>query len=89
LLPVRQRRRRYPGRIPDRLVLTGILHVLHIGIAWKDLPQGGVWDSLHQRLLCKLNAAGASTGRARQLTGLQFLQRRRDYIAHALPWCRP
>jgi putative transposase len=31
LIPVRQRRRRYPGRkpLPDRLVLNGILHVLH------------------------------------------------------------
>jgi transposase len=41
LIPVRQRRYRYPGRkaIPDRLVLNGILHVLHTGIAWEDLPQ--------------------------------------------------
>jgi len=41
LIPVRARRRRYPGRkpIPDRLVLNGILHVLHTGIAWEDLPQ--------------------------------------------------
>ena len=33
-------RRRYPGRkaIDDRLVLNGILHVLHTGIAWEDLP---------------------------------------------------
>jgi transposase len=42
LSPVRQRRRRYPGRkaIGDRLVLSGILHVLHTGIAWEDLPRG-------------------------------------------------
>lgn len=41
LIPVRGRRYRYPGRraIPDRLVLTGILHVLDTGIAWEDLPQ--------------------------------------------------
>ena len=41
LIPVRQRRHRYPGRkaIPDRLALNGILHVLHTGIAWEDLPQ--------------------------------------------------
>ena len=41
LIPIRPRRRRYPGRkpIPDRLVLNGILHVLHTGIAWEDLPQ--------------------------------------------------
>ena len=40
LIPPRQRRHRYPGRkaIPDRLVLSGILHVLHTGIAWEDLP---------------------------------------------------
>jgi transposase len=40
LIPVRQRRARYPGRkaIEDRLVLNGILHVLHTGIAWEDLP---------------------------------------------------
>ena len=80
LIPVRQRRRRHPGRkaISDRLVLNGILHVLHTGIAWEDLPQeygygsgvtawrrlrdwqaAGVWEALHQRLLVKLNAAGA------------------------------
>jgi transposase len=41
LIPVCERRRRYPGRkaIEDRLVLSGILHVLHTGIAWEDLPQ--------------------------------------------------
>ena len=41
LIPVRERRRRYPGRkaIDDRLVLNGILHVLHTGIAWEDLPR--------------------------------------------------
>jgi len=41
LIPVRERRRRYPGRkaIDDRLALNGILHVLHTGIAWEDLPR--------------------------------------------------
>lgn len=41
LLPVVQRRHRYPGRkrIPDRRVLSGILFVLKTGIAWEDLPQ--------------------------------------------------
>src|SRR3954464_12092359 len=41
LIPARPRRYKYPGRkaIPDRLVLNGILHVLHTGIAWEDLPQ--------------------------------------------------
>jgi transposase len=41
LIRVRQRRRCYPGRkaSDDRLVLNGILHVLHTGIAWEDLPR--------------------------------------------------
>jgi transposase len=41
LLPVRQRRFRYPGRKPldDRRVLSGILFVLHTGIGWEHLPQ--------------------------------------------------
>jgi transposase len=41
LLPVPQRRFRYPGRkrLNDRAVLNGILYVLHSGIAWADLPQ--------------------------------------------------
>jgi transposase len=41
LVPARVRRQRNPGRkaIDDRLVLNGILHVLHTGIAWEDLPR--------------------------------------------------
>lgn len=41
LIPPRTRRARNPGRkpIPDRLALNGILHVLHTGIAWEDLPR--------------------------------------------------
>ena len=41
LIPPRERRLRHPGRkaVPDRLLLNGILHVLHAGIAWRDLPQ--------------------------------------------------
>lgn len=41
LLPGRERRFRYPGRKPldDRQVLSGILFVLHTGIAWEHLPQ--------------------------------------------------
>jgi transposase len=41
LLPVVERRYRYPGRkrIPDRQALTGILFVLKTGIPWEDLPQ--------------------------------------------------
>src|SRR3974390_2515141 len=41
LLPARPRRFRYPGRRPldDRLVLQGVLFVLHTGIGWEHLPQ--------------------------------------------------
>ncbi|GLI00694.1 hypothetical protein Pa4123_59700 [Phytohabitans aurantiacus] len=41
LLPVKPRRLRSPGRrpLPDRLVLQGILFVLHTGIQWEFLPQ--------------------------------------------------
>ena len=40
LLPVKERRFRYPGRkrLDDRLALQGILFVLHTGIAWQHLP---------------------------------------------------
>ncbi len=41
LLPVKERRFRYPGRKPleNRAVLTGILFVLRSGIQWELLPQ--------------------------------------------------
>ena len=41
LLPVAQRRRRWPGRKPmdDRACLNGILFVLATGIGWERLPQ--------------------------------------------------
>lgn len=41
LLPRRERRFRYPGRMPasDRAALCGILYVLHTGIGWVHLPQ--------------------------------------------------
>ncbi len=40
LLPKRERRFRYPGRkrLSDREALSGILFVLHTGIAWRYLP---------------------------------------------------
>jgi transposase len=40
LLPVKQRRFRYPGRKrrSDRQALQGILFVLHTGISWTHLP---------------------------------------------------
>ena len=40
LLPRRERRFHHPGRkrLPDRQALSGILFVLHTGIAWRDLP---------------------------------------------------
>jgi transposase len=57
LIPVKQRRDRYPGRkrIDDRRVLTGIVFVLKTGIAWEQLPQemgcgSGMtcWRRLHE-----------------------------------------
>lgn len=41
LLPVRDRRFRYPGRkrLPDREALQGIIFVLSTGIPWTALPQ--------------------------------------------------
>ena len=57
LLPVRERRFRYPGRrrLDDRLALQGILFVLHTGIGWEHLPQelgfgSGMtaWRRLHE-----------------------------------------
>ena len=57
LLPVVERRHRYPGRkrIPDRQALTGILFVLKTGIGWEHLPQemgcgSGMtcWRRLHE-----------------------------------------
>ncbi len=43
LLPRRERRFRYPGRkrFPDREALSGILFVLHTGIAWQRLRAAG------------------------------------------------
>ena len=40
LLPVKERRFRYPGRkrLPDREALQGILFVLSTGISWPHLP---------------------------------------------------
>ena len=40
LLPVRERRLRYPGRkrLPDREALQGILFVLITGVPWRALP---------------------------------------------------
>src|SRR5437899_5679428 len=40
LLPVKERRFRYPGRkrLPDRQALQGILFVLHTGMSWTHLP---------------------------------------------------
>ena len=63
LIPARVRRRRNPGRraIDDRLVLNGILHVLHTGIAWeicrastataRGSPAGGGYGR-GRRLVC-------------------------------------
>ncbi len=57
LLSAPPRRFRYPGRrrLDDRLVLQGILFVLHTGIGWEHLPQelgfgSGMtaWRRLHE-----------------------------------------
>jgi transposase len=57
LIPVVERRSRFPGRkrIDDRRVLTGILFVLQTGIPWEYLPQemgcgSGMtcWRRLHE-----------------------------------------
>src|SRR3954470_11270604 len=57
LLPKQERRFRYPGRrrLDDRLVLQGVLFVLHRAIAWEHLPQelglgSGMtaWRRLHE-----------------------------------------
>lgn len=41
LLPIKERRFRYPGRNPiaNRQALTGILFTLRTGIPWESLPQ--------------------------------------------------
>ena len=54
LLPVKERRFRYPGRkrLPDRLALQGILFVLHTGIPWTHSAGGA-----RLRLRCDLLAA--------------------------------
>src|SRR3954464_10865786 len=80
LIPVRQRRRRYPGRkpIPDRLALNGILHVLHTGIAWEDLPHEygyGSGVTAAARL-----AAGGRVGRAASEAAHSAQRRRRDRL---------
>src|SRR4051794_23149996 len=83
LIPVRARRHRYPGRKPisDRLALNGILHVLHTGIAWEDLPQEYGYGSgvtawrRHARV-----AAGRRLGRAAPATAHQAQRRWRDRL---------
>ena len=52
LIPVKARRRQYPGRLPldNRQALNGILYVLHTGIAWRDLPgEFGPWQTVWKR----------------------------------------
>lgn len=43
--PEPPRRKGGRPRIPDRLVLNGVLFVLKTGIAWEDLPQELGWGS--------------------------------------------
>ena len=62
LLPMRERRFRYPGRkrLDDRAALQGILFVLHTGIAWRHLPLelGFGSGSTCYRRLCEWQEAG-------------------------------
>ncbi|WP_157977439.1 hypothetical protein [Streptomyces triticisoli] len=30
-------------RVPDRIALSGIVHVLLKGVAWRDVPAPGSW----------------------------------------------
>ena len=55
VLPVKERRFRYPGRkrLPDREALCGTLFVLHTGIAWRHLPPElgfGGGSTCHRRM---------------------------------------
>ena len=83
LIPPRQRRHRHPGRKPieDRLALNGILHVLHTGIAWEDLPReygygSGVtcWPAAADL------AAGRGVGHAASATASQAQRRGQDQL---------
>jgi hypothetical protein len=77
LLPKVERRSRYPGRkrLDDRLVLRGILFVLHTGIAWEHLPPGAglrLGDDLLAapgRVAPGRWVAAAARGRAREAAG--------------------
>jgi len=80
LLPRRERRFRYPGRKPldDRQVLSGILFVLHTGIAWEHLPQElgfGVGDDVLAQIACVAGGGrvGASASAAADGTERQWL----------------
>jgi transposase len=105
LIPARPRRRRYAGRnaIDDRLVLNGILHVLHTGIAWEDLPReygygSGVtcWRRLRTwqqagagRRCCTPARSAGKAGRPRQKPDLVLADRGYDHDKHRrLLWAR-
>ncbi len=62
LIPVRQRRFRYPGRrrSGDRAALEGILFVARTGIGWNQLPTGllGASGATCWRRLAEWHQAG-------------------------------
>ncbi|GGU12682.1 hypothetical protein GCM10010272_67330 [Streptomyces lateritius] len=41
LPPAPERRSRYPGRmrVSDRVALAGVMYVLRMGVAWRDVPR--------------------------------------------------
>ena len=83
LLPVAQRRYRYPGRkrLDDRAALNGILFVLHTGIAWAR-PAGRVRLRLGGYLLAATArvAAGRGLGAAAPGGPPEAQRRRRDRL---------
>ena len=68
LLPVAQRRRRWPGRkrMDDRACLNGILFVLATGIGWERLPQQLGYGS-GMTLPAPVGFARAGTGNPRRV----------------------
>jgi transposase len=82
LLPVKERRFRYPGRrrLPDRQALQGILFVLHTGISWPHLPLelgfgSGVSCWRHGRV-----AEGRRLGAAAPAAAREIARRGRDRV---------
>ena len=53
--PPRQERRGRPAK-DTRLILNGILWILHTGAPWRDLPEEfGSWKTVYKRFMLGLN----------------------------------